>query len=160
MVFVIELISDALSSPTQCNKAVMPRMKVITTLQYLASGKNAAVMTWVCCNLSFIQQSDHTHNYRAFIASCCCSVHLISNLQAHKREFISFHICSKSDSRSCMCAFLICRLDDCNCAAPTVDWKMWLQALLLEKNTVWTHYIWTYFSALAGSVLRFSSLYA
>lgn len=39
IMFVVDLIRDALTSPTQCHNAISPEMKVITTLRYLATGK-------------------------------------------------------------------------------------------------------------------------
>ena len=36
---VVDLIRDALTSPTQRHNALPPKMKVITTLRYLATGK-------------------------------------------------------------------------------------------------------------------------
>lgn len=39
IMFVTDLIRDALTSPTQRRNAIAPEMKVITTLRYLATGK-------------------------------------------------------------------------------------------------------------------------
>ena len=39
IMFVVDLIRDALTSPTQRHNAILPEMKVITTLRYLATGK-------------------------------------------------------------------------------------------------------------------------
>ena len=39
IMFVVDHIKDALTSPTQRHNAISPEMKVITTLTYLATGK-------------------------------------------------------------------------------------------------------------------------
>lgn len=39
IMFVVDLIRDALTSPTHRHNAISPEMKVITTLRYLATGK-------------------------------------------------------------------------------------------------------------------------
>ena len=39
IMFVVDLIRDALTSPTQRHNAISLEMKVITTLRYLATGK-------------------------------------------------------------------------------------------------------------------------
>ncbi len=39
LMFVVDLIRDALTSPTQRHNAIPPEMKVITTIKYLAPGK-------------------------------------------------------------------------------------------------------------------------
>ena len=43
IMFVTDLMRNVLTSPTARNKPIPPELKVVATLRYLATGKNATV---------------------------------------------------------------------------------------------------------------------
>ncbi|XP_048852793.1 putative nuclease HARBI1 isoform X2 [Brienomyrus brachyistius] len=93
IMFVVELIRDALTSPTQRSNAITPEMKVITTLRYLATGKMQQCSSDDLClsqpSISrvitqTIEALSQSHIVKQFISFPLD----VRTLQAHKRAFM------------------------------------------------------------------------
>ncbi|KAK0132297.1 putative nuclease HARBI1 [Merluccius polli] len=93
IMFVVDLIRDALTSPTQRHNAISPEMKVITTLRYLATGKmqqcssddlglsQPSISNVIKQTLTALSQPHIVTQFVSFPLD-------IHTLQAHKRAFM------------------------------------------------------------------------
>lgn len=84
--FVVDLIRNALTSPTQCNDARKDH-------KIFGNWKNATVQKWWLGSLAaFCWQSDHTNNYSFYsLTISYCSFHFFQmskTLQAHQKSFM------------------------------------------------------------------------
>lgn len=85
IMFVVDLIRDSLTSPTQHINAIMPEMKmIIATRRYLAAGKMQQCSTDVCRNL---WSADWSHTTKNNDVSAWDTLHCITETESRTIYF-------------------------------------------------------------------------